>query len=79
MEKIEKKGYLGHYKIWIENDHLLQLIDFEVYDSGIYICKSRNVEDNDTIFTYILDGKKDIRISQLQNCKILFIHFNFLA
>lgn len=57
LKKIAKKECADYYKIWIDDEHTLQLIDFGVNDSGIYICKSRNIKENDTIFTYVLDGK----------------------
>lgn len=75
MKEIVKKECADHYKIWIDDEHTLQLIDFEANDSGIYICKSRSTEENDTTFTYVLDGK--ISIFQFHNCLILkFIYFN---
>lgn len=57
LKEIANKECTDHYKVWIDDEHKLQLINFEVNDSGIYVCKSRNIEDNDTIFTYVLDGK----------------------
>lgn len=73
MKKVEKKDCVDHYKLWIDDDHSLQLKDFETNDSGIYICKSRNAGENDPIFTYVLDGK----MNQFHNCLLLYIHFIF--
>lgn len=52
------------------------MIDFGINDSGIYICKSRNTEDNDTTFTYVIDGK--INTVQFRNSLYSYNHFFIL-